>query len=330
MKSVRSVKNQYLGINAHLNSHWQANGGWNGFHTMHISDLTRVMKARLFPMGYTADIQKGLQIKHVDEPIGDPEAGVMIYDSDPVRPFQPPSSSWGSAGEMVVALPEILKITEPELRYYWAVGIYTAMSRESSQGTPVAWVELLSPSNKPGGPDAVYYRTKRLELLQSGVVFVEIDYLHESAPTFAGLASYRNRGRKKLPEPGSHAYHIVVIDPRPAFMEGQGHIFDFNVDDPIPTVSIPLNADDTLKFDFGAPYKKTFEESLYGLEWVDYKQLPPNFDRYSEADQARIVARMLAVMDAAQRGEDLETGPFPVKPISLEAGLAEIEHWSKG
>lgn len=67
------------------------------------------------------------------------------------------------------------------------------------------------------------------------------------------------------------------------------------------------------------------EEALFGLELVDYRHLPVNFQRYSEADQARIAARMAAVLEAARQGVDLEKGPFPAKAISLAAALAAIE-----
>ncbi|MEZ4735871.1 MAG: hypothetical protein R3E79_52950 [Caldilineaceae bacterium] len=99
----------------------------------------------------------------------------------------------------------------------------------------------------------------------------------------------------------------------------------FDVDEPIPTLTIPLTAGDALSFDFGVPYRKTFDEALFGLELVDYGQLPVNFNRYSKTDQTRIAARMLAVLEAARAGVDLETGPFPVKAVTLEAALTEIE-----
>jgi hypothetical protein len=92
-------------------------------------------------------------------------------------------------------------------------------------------------------------------------------------------------------------------------------------------VSIPLNRDDVLEFDFGAPYRKTFEETLYGLERVDYAQLPLNLDRYLPDDQARIARRMLATCAAASRGDDLEAGPFAVdETITLEDALSQIEN----
>jgi hypothetical protein len=69
---------------------------------------------------------------------------------------------------------------------------------------------------------------------------------------------------------------------------------------------------------------------VYGLESVDYRQLPPHFDRYSPADQARIAARMVAVLRAARAGADLEAAPLPVEDIPLEMALAEISQEANG
>jgi hypothetical protein len=143
--TIRTVANQYVGINAHLHSYFQSQGGWDSSHTNHIADLMRLMRAQLLQMGYIADIEQSLQIRRAEE----------------------------------------------ELSPYRAVAIYEYIVGDPLRGEPVAWIELLSPSNKPGGQDASYYRDKRLKLLQSGVVFVELDYLHESSPTFEGFPSYR-------------------------------------------------------------------------------------------------------------------------------------------
>jgi hypothetical protein len=61
-----------------------------------------------------------------------------------------------------------------------------------------------------------------------------------------------------------------------------------------------------LTFDFDAPYQKTYTEMLYGLEFVDYSEQLPSFDRYSRADQVRIVHRVYTVLQAASKGKDLE------------------------
>lgn len=83
--------------------------------------------------------------------------------------------------------------------------------------------------------------------------------------------------------------------------------------------------DDVVTVDFGKPYHKTLEDALYGLELMDYRELPENFDRYREDDQRRIALRMLSVLEAAQAGLDLESGPFPVKDLPLDEALKAIE-----
>jgi hypothetical protein len=327
MKPVRSIKNQYAGINAHLHSQWQSQSGWNEFHTNHIADLTRLMRAALYPMGYTAHTEQSLQIRRMGETRA-PRADVLIVDEKTLRVYQPVQSYTEDAQDLVAPIPVALGLLDEELDYHKAVAIYRTGSGPDEHGTPVAWVELLSPANKPGGGDWPHYRQKREALLSAGIVFVEMDYLHETPPTLDIVAHYRTRGVTQPPQPGAHAYRIAVIDPRPAFREGQARVRQFDVDDPLPTVNIPLNADDVLAFDFGTAYTKTFGEMLYGNE-VDYRDLPLNFDRYSEADQARITARMLAVLKAARDGADLEQAtPLAVESLPLATALAQLRAWA--
>jgi hypothetical protein len=227
-----------------------------------------------------------------------------------------------SAHQLVLPIPQLLGLNEPTEKQYDAIGIFRYDL--PNRGTPVAWIELLSPSNKPGGQDAERYHDKRLKPLQSGIVFVEVDYLYESLPTLENVPIYRTRGQSQPSQMGSHPYRIAVTDPRPVFIEGKGHITEFDVDDAIPTVEIPLNDCDIFRFDFGAAYAKTFEEALYGDD-LDYTQFPRNLDRYSPADQTRIAMRMLAVLEAAHDGADLETGPFSIRTLSLEEAMAELQ-----
>jgi len=322
MPPVRSNKNQYRGINAHLHSLLQAKGGWNGFHANHVPDLARLLQVQLRPMGYEADIEQSVQIRRSGESTKFPKSDVTIYDPDPVRRLQPGGFSQAAAEELVMPIPVMLNLAEEELDYYSAIGIFRS---GSEHGEPIVWIELLSPSNKPPHADFVHYHEKRTEILQSGITFVELDYLHEFPPTFDSISNYRPLDKSHTPEPGSHPYRITVLEPRPDFYEGQGRTRQFNVDEPIPTMIISLSADDVLEFNFGPPYLKTFEEMFYG-DRVDYSQLPVNFDLYSPDDQARIVSRMLAVLSAIRDGIDIEkAAPLPVQSISLEEGLAQLQ-----
>ncbi|MEZ4659234.1 MAG: DUF4058 family protein [Caldilineaceae bacterium] len=327
MTPVRSIKNQYRGINAHLHSYWQSAGGWHEFHATYIIYLANTLKAILLPMGYTAAIEPSLQIRRLDAPAKAkyPESDITIYDAEPQR--LPTTSRQGeqliSTGELVLPLAETL-FTEPvSSKELNAIKIYALTQRGPDRGEPVVWIEVLSPSNKPDGRDGDEYLSKRLKIIENGIVFVEIDYLHESSPTLTGIPNYRARQNRPA-DADAHPYRILIVDPRPDVVAGVIRVSQFDVDEPLPTLSIALRGADVLAIDFGAPYHQAIQDALYGLELVDYSVLPQNFDRYSPADQARIVVRMLAVLDANAQGVDLESGPFPVQPMPLETALERL------
>jgi len=314
MNPVRSMKNQYLGINAHLHSFWQGESGWNNFHNRHVGDLAGLLRQQLLPMGYTAIMEESLQIRRVDDNPQQRRADILIGDLDRSR-----SSERFSAAASTLTVADLVITEEDFEKPYKAVVIYD--QDDTNRVYPVAWIELLSPTNKGSDQDAQIYQLKRRLLLERRLVFVEIDYLHETPPTFAPLSDYTRH------EPNSYPYRIVVLDPRPDMRTGPADPDEFRVDQPIPMVKIPLNDTDTLAFDFGAAYRKTFEEMAYGLELVDYTQLPLNFDRYSPFDQERILNRMLAVLKARRSGHNLEEGPFPAGSLSLDEAHAQLQQF---
>jgi hypothetical protein len=265
-------RNLYHGINAHLHSRLQAEGGWKGFHTAHIARLAADMRAHLLPMSYTATIASSLQL-HV-MPMR-PVADIAIYDAQQ-RP-DPPASA--TPGALAIPITHALDMPADDKQDYAALVI-----RQRDDPTPLVWIELLSPSNKPGGgPAAAQYRDKRTALLLEGIALLELDYLHESPPTFHGVALYPH-------EAGSHPYRIALFIPRPDAWAGQVTVHEFDVDEPLPTATIPLKGEDRLAFDFDASYQRQYEEQLYGLESVNYSQPPVNLDRYSAADRERLQA----------------------------------------
>jgi hypothetical protein len=318
MKPVRAIKNQFRGINPHLHSLWQGVGNWQEFHFNHISALVAVLKAKLIPMGYTAKVEDSLQIRHHRDTPKYPESDATVYDLVPeraLRTVQPPVMVAEYASE--VALAKLIGLEEAEESEYRAIGVYEIVPRDNAPGEPVAWIELLSPTNKT--LHLTEYRKRRYKLLDAGMVFIELDYLHETSPTYRSIANY-TKG-----EPNSSAYSIIVCDPRPLIIDGISYVYAIKVDQALPPVAIPLNGKDVLKFDFNVPYQKTFTELLYGIELVDYRQLPINFERYSPDDRARIANRMVSILEAAQRGADLEQVTLEDCTLPLDEALAKIE-----
>ncbi|MBL8132993.1 MAG: DUF4058 family protein [Anaerolineae bacterium] len=311
--AIRARRNLFGGVNPHLHSRWQARRGWHQFHNVHITYTVVMMRAQLLPMGYTAQVEESLQVRRLDAaatPLA-PRADILISDL-----------RWRDPGTALLAEPtlpleQLLDDIDTE-HPYSAIALYR---RDAPDEAPVAWIELLSPSNKGAAEDAQKYRAKRRALLQSGAVFVEIDYLHETPTTFASLGDYTSGSPEAKP------WHIVVLDPRPDLRSGRGQPYGFVVDQPIPTVTIPLNAGDRLVFDFDAAYQKTYTEMAYGLEMVDYTLLPDSFERYNTLDQARIVARLTAIRAAMESGADLETADIMPAGLTLEEALRLAADW---
>jgi hypothetical protein len=314
MGPVRSIRNQYLGINAHLHSFWQATATWNRFHNAQITHLMETLRADLLPLGYVAEIEESLQIRRVGHDVPTrPRGDVVIYDPDPARAAR---SATSTSATLTVA--DLLTDEETDHPYF-AVTLHP-LGPDLTPGEAVAWIELLSPTNKGNSQDAATYIGKRRALLDSGLVFVEIDYLHETPPTFPRLLDYSNAEEREY---GAQPYRIVVLDPRPDLRVGPASIDEFAVDEPIPTVAIPLNGGERITFDFGRPYRRMFEQGSYGYN-LDYSIRPLRFDRYSAADQRRIALRMLATVEAARAGLNIEEGPFPTSDLTLKEALARL------
>jgi hypothetical protein len=316
MNPVTSIANQYAGINAHLHSRYQTEGGWNNFHTRHIVHIADVMAAKLLPMGYVARVEDSLQIRRLgDAPVWF-RADVAVYPTGTTASRM--TTSRNLTDTEFIPLLELMESDDDiDDRPFPAVAVYSA---RQPYETPVAWLELLSPSNKGATADAAAYRDKRRDLLETGIVFVELDYLHHTPPTFPKIPAYFTDESVQTGFP----YHIVVLAPRPSYRDGEAQVIGFDVDTAVPSVDIPLMDADVLSFDFGAAYRKTFEEGVFGYD-LDYRALPLAFDRYSLNGKTRIARRMLAVLEAAAAGLDLEAGaPLPTKDLPLDAALAAL------
>ena len=299
---IHSRKNQYRGINAHLNSRLQTPGSdarpssWRGFHNHYIAQMMEVLNAQL-PAGYIAVNEQSLQVlSEVDggfavrrRPIPD----VSIYQqgerSAAVTGGSAAVPTWEATVEMTLAPDNTVD----------AVVIYR-QSGDAIWGRATAQIELLSPSNKPGGAHEASYSVKRSELLLGGLTLIEIDFLHETPSPIWGLPSYPQ-------DADSYPYYIAVSDPRPTPGEGPVRVYGFMVDVPIPAIKLPLLDDDSFIFDFGLPYDYTFTRGPWHTA-VDYAQEPERIETYSAADRERIRGRMAAVQAAHARGDNLDEG----------------------
>lgn len=291
--------NQYVGVNAHLQSAFQSRGGWSSFHNNYIRDLAVAIDTQL-PQGYLVDVEQSLQIREYHPDTGErlrrPQLDITIFDESQGTPRQ---------GMPVLEGVSPATLTRPVLQtivinadvYYPSLVIYR-QEPDSDFGEAVTRIELLSPSNKQGNGE-VQYREKRIATLRSGVQLVEIDLLHETPSPVLGLAAYP-QGDNAFP------YTIIISNPRPSIEEGFADIYGFRVEEPMPIIPIPLNDNEAIALDPGAAYNATFRSLAAYSRRVDYEQLPDHFDSYHAIDQEQIQARMQTVQSAT----DLSTGPL--------------------
>jgi hypothetical protein len=288
-----SRRNEYLGVNAHLHSYYQAHSGWEGFHGRYISYLAEAIDAVL-PPGYAVDSEQSLQLREFHPDTGEffrrrSKPDLALYDFAPDIPRITPGGA--SAGATLIR-PVVETMQPVSDEYLTAVVIYET-DDDAVLGRPVTRIELLSPTNKQGAGRDIYL-AKREITLKSGLCLVEIDLMHESDPIPAGMASYARHDANAYP------YHITISNPRPSLYEGLATTHAFSVDTSLPTLDVPLAHGDAFALDFDGVYRVTYETlSAYSLR-VDYAQPPAHFEAYSADDQARIRARMAAVA-AAQR-----------------------------
>ncbi len=291
--ALHSHTNQYPGINAHLHSYLQsAEGGWEVFHATHIIHLAEVINRQL-PPGYVVDPERSMQIRHHHPDTGEPlvwkpRPDVTIYEREFRRgePATVATPTTPTLRRTAIASVDVLD----EQSFLRAV-VIREIDAQGQIGKPITWIELLSPTNKPPNSGYLLYREKRNTTLHSQLVLVEIDYLHETRSPVPLLASYPDG------EPDAFPYSIVVTDPRPSLEEGMLAVYSIAVDEPLPTILIPLAGNDSLTLDMNAVYHHSFSSLTSFSVRVDYEQLPRNFERYTPADQKRIWERM----QAAQR-----------------------------
>jgi len=328
---VRSSLNQYLGANAHFLSYCQSSDKtkrkrWEGFHDGYIIKIQETLGSALEPYGYVVDNVTSLQVRERDaevshEPNGfhleKSDAGVF-YDPEPDQSyFTPVSQPAMLPGTLTLPIPDTFRMDRAS--YLHALAVRDIRETDDFNKI-VAWIEVLSPSNKPGGAAARDYLNKRLTLVAAEIPLIEIDLLHKQLPVIEGIPIYRpGRGQAADAKP----YSIAVTDPRPDVQfGGYTEVFSFAVDKPFPVVPVPLLSELSHPFDFGVPFNQTFALPVH-YRVVDYEQLPEDFETYQTPDRIAVQNRMRVVQLHAH---ELDHGPFPVSdslPLNTDNPLLD-------
>ena len=280
--AMKSLKNQYRGINAHLHSICQNPGDsptiWTSFHVSYISCLSDALNSQL-PLDYVARLTPSLQLWIENKENEYQQSGAAQYHS---KFSYRQSAAIADPSVRVISLEDLLVEESFEMT---SVVIYHA-EEHTVLGRPVTRIELLSTGNKAGKPGNVAYLHNRMMALQSGTSLIELDYLHQTPSPLPKMPAYPRAN-------DSHAYTIAITDER----DGQNLnnvmlVYVRDVDIPLPEkVSIPLAGAESITFDFDRVYQYTFETGRWGSH-IDYELPPRNVETYSPDDQERIKSVM--------------------------------------
>ncbi|MDQ7024523.1 MAG: DUF4058 family protein [Anaerolineae bacterium] len=283
------LKNPYAGINPHLNSLLQTSGTeeqpslWPGFHAAHIVNLMEGLNGEL-PTNYIAISEHSLQSRGQNI-----DGGLIVSRPQPdVTIFQQSESV--ALAEKVATKPAwqvtIEEAIDPE--DLMTAVVVRKLSGQSTLGTPVLRIELLSPSNKPGGRHYSAYRSRRIEAIESNIPLVEIDYLHESVSPIVGLPHYPDNEN-------SYPYYIAIHDNRPTWQDGFTKVYGISIEQALPTLLLPLDSKNAIQFDFDPPYQHTYERGRWG-QLVRMDKHPIRFNTYNSTDREIIEAKMATIV----------------------------------
>jgi len=153
-KLTGPVSNLFNGFNPYTMAFLQQDGeNWDEFHKMSFGNIQNALNDDLERHGYVARLRPGLQVRIWDEDAEtwgrrrNPEPDVLITDKHPSPDLSDRSSpSNAPQGAIVFKAEEAAGLSAE--KFYWALAIFDVQAKDK-ENPPVAWIELLSPSNKP-------------------------------------------------------------------------------------------------------------------------------------------------------------------------------------
>jgi Protein of unknown function (DUF4058) len=129
--------------------------------------------------------------------------------------------------------------------------------REIATGQVVTVIEVLSPVNKRPGKGRIDYENKRAMVFNSSSNMVEIDLLRQGQP---------------MAEQNTQSHYRILVSP--AEKRPQADLYDFNMQDLIPSFPLPLRSEDNCpRVDLRLLLDGIYDRSGYGLV-IDYTHPP--------------------------------------------------------
>jgi len=234
----------FPGIDPYL----EAQGLWEGFHLRFVTYLCDALNDAL-PENYIAELGERLRLIDLSKQEAKevlPDVAILGAGRKTARGPAPPTAMGGAIALEPVTVP--LPRTTREVRDAWIEVLHLP------KRSPVAVIELLSPTNK-AGMGLAEYRRKRRKMIRQKVHLIEFDFL---------MGGHRLPMDGPLP-PGDYYALVSRADRRP-----DSDVYAWTVRDPLPRVPVPLaGADPDVMLDLGPIFDTAYERGRYA-RLIDY------------------------------------------------------------
>lgn len=265
-------QNPFVGINPLLHEILLTQDRWQEFHNVFLIQCLMELRQELVDTHYTVSLEQTVKIQSVYDNMARYRPDLLIKtDKDKIQTPAIPSPNSSVA---TLAIVDIMDLDDPEPEPL------SLVIRKYEDDVPVAWVELLSPSNKLPFDGYYQYRTKRQVIVGAGIVFIELDFIHNQSPTFRYLDYSKS-------EIGAYPFHVAVLIPNPGAEAGVAHVAHFRIIEKIPKLTIPLLGADKVEVNLDDVYQEIFIRGAYSKEITrNYPQLTT----YHTDDREKILA----------------------------------------
>jgi hypothetical protein len=221
-----------------MNPYLEQDDCWQDFHQTYVKEL-RDRIVSLVGSGYVVKLESHIYVHELGvgtrQLVGRTDVGVSRKGHRP------------STDAAVAALEAPLKVRLPAVDFEMSDFIEI---RDKESRALVTVIEMLSPSNKKGGPDREQYLGKRLFLLYKQVHFVELDFL---------------RGCPRMPIPGLPACDYYALVRRASEWPPVLNIWPINLKDALPPIPIPLREPDAdVQVDLQQVLHAAYDSAQYG------------------------------------------------------------------
>ncbi len=220
---------------------------WSELHHRLISAIADEIEPNIPPQ-YRVGIEQRTYLSDDSDSVlvGIPDVTIFSKQSLP-KPHSTTTQTSTSEG-ITVTMPMPENVTESYLEI-----------REVGTGFVITTIEILSPKNKRAGEGKKAYELKRRQVLASLSHLIEIDLLRGGKPMSI------------LEEVPITDYRIVVSKSQ---VRPQATLYGFNVQDKIPTFTLPLQPGDTEPIlDLQSLLNKIYTRARFYLS-IDYNQEP--------------------------------------------------------